>query len=305
MMQLWDLKKAIVENNIPHFLVLTGEERTLLFTYLEEIENRLAVKRTYADTLVDAYNKASSKSLLSTAKKLIIVKDDKSGLSDNKIITSLKHSSNYVVVILNSIDKRSSFIKDHGGVVVSFDKLASDILIGALKQKSAVKDDYLKWLVEVCDRDYGRCLQELDKVVLFPQDKHNEMFEKFARSGIIYCQIPDCVFDFSNAVMKRDIKRSYSLWEDLKRRGDSPIQVFSILYNNFRNLMLVQLNPNPTKENTGLEEKQINGVKWNKGKYSDKELVDTVLLIGELDSMIKQGTITEAVSMEYFLARVM
>lgn len=304
-MQLWDLKKAIVENNIPHFMVFTGEERTLLFTYLDEIEARLKITRTAADSLVDAYNKASSKSLLTAAKKLLIVKDEKAGLSDAKLINSLKHSSNYVILILTSLDKRGAFAKENADSIVSFDKLSSDILIGALKQRTVVKDNYLKWLVEVCDRDYGRCLQELDKVTLFEEDKQNEMFEKFARSGIIYCQIPDCVFDFSNAVMKRDIKRSYSLWEDLKRRGDSPMQVLSILYNNFRNLMVVQINDNPTKENTGLEEKQINGVKWNKGKYSDKELVDTVLLIGELDSMIKQGTISEAISMEYFLAKVM
>ena len=69
--------------------------------------------------------------------------------------------------------------------------------------------------------------------------------------------------------------------------------------------MLVQLSPNPTKESTGLEDKQINGIKWNRGKYTDKELVDTVLLISDLDNMIKQGLITEEISMEYFLAKVL
>lgn len=304
-MQIWDLKKAIVENNIPHFLILTGEERTLLFTYLDEIEGKLNIKHMTVSTLVDAYSKVSSKSLLDTSKKLVVVKEDKSSLSDDKLIRSLMSSSNYVVLVLTSIDKRSLSGKIYANNVVSFDKLSSDMLVKVLMAKAQVKESYMKWLVEVCDRDYGRCLNELDKVTLFPRDQHNTLFEKFARDGIIYCEIPDCIFDFSNAVMKRNIKESYSLWDDLKRRGDSPIQIFSVLYSNFRNLMIVQLSPNPTKESTGLEDKQINGIKWNKGKYSDRELVDTVLLIGELDNMIKQGLITEEVSMEYFLAKVL
>lgn len=304
-MQLWDLKKAIVEGNIPHFLVFSGEERTLLYTYLEELHKRLNIERTNADTLIDAYSKAASKSLLSAGKKLIIVKEDKSSLSDDKLLNSLTKSSNYIILILNNIDKRSQFAKQYADNIVIFEKMSADILLQALMPRANVQEKYLRWLIDVCDKDYGRCLLELDKVVLFDKDKHNELFEKFARDGIIYCQIPDCVFDFSNSVMKRDLKGSYSLWEDLKLRGDSPIQIFSILYNNFRNLMLVQLTPNPNKENTGLEDKQINGIKWNRGKYSDMELVETVLLIGELDTMIKQGLMSEEVAMEYFLAKVM
>lgn len=304
-MQIWDLKKAIVENSIPHFLILTGEERTLLFTYLDEIENKLNIQHMTVPTLVDAYSKISSKSLLDTSKKLVVVKEDKASLSDDKLVRSLMNSSNYVVLVLTTIDKRSITGKVYANNVVFFDKLPSDMLVKVLMSKANVKESYITWLVEICDRDYGRCLNELEKVTLFPADQHNNMFEKFARDGIIYCQIPDCIFDFSNAVMKRSVKESYSLWEDLKLRGDSPIQIFSVLYSNFRNLMIVQLSPNPTKESTGLEERQINGIKWNKGKYSDVELIDTVLLIGELDNMIKQGLITEEISMEYFLAKVL
>lgn len=304
-MQIWDLKKAIVEGNIPHFLVFSGEERTLLYMYLNELHDRLKIERSDTDTLVDAFNKAASRSLLSSNKKLIVVKDDKSSLSDDKLLNSICKSSNYIVLILTNIDKRSQFAKQFDNNIVIFDKMSESILTQALMPQANIPDNFIKWLIEVCGRDYGRCMMELDKVRIFEPSMHKELFEKFARDGIIYCQIPDCIFDFSNAVMKRDIKRSYSLWEDLKLRGDSPIQILSILYNNFRNMLLVQLSPNPNKENTGLEDKQINGIKWNKGKYSDNELMETVLLIGELDTNIKQGIITEEVAMEYFLAKVM
>lgn len=304
-MQLWDLKKCIMENNIPHLMIFTGEERTLMYTYINEVMNRLKLEKTCVDTIVEAYNKACAKSLLTLSKKLLIVKDDKSALSDDKMVKALVNSSNYVIVLLSSVDKRAQYYKSLSNYIVSFDKMSEDILMQVLKPLCNIQESYLKWLIEVCDRDYGRCLLELDKVRIFSKEQQNDLFAKFARDGIIYCQIPDCIFDFSNAILKRDIKRSYSLWEDLKLRGDSPIQIFSVLYNNFRNLMIVQLSEHPTKESTGLEEKQINGIKWNKGKYTDSELVDIVLLIGELDTMIKQGTISEDVSMEYFLAKVM
>lgn len=304
-MQLWDLKKSIVENSVPHFLVFGGEERTLMYTYINEIVSRLKVDKICVENIVDAYNAATTKSLLSLSKKLILVKEDKACFSDTKMIEALKRSSNYVIVMIPNIDKRAQYYKALEQNTVVFDKMSSDILFQALKPVASIQDSYLKWLIEVCDRDYGRCLLELDKVTVFPKDKQNDLFATFARDGIIYCQIPDCIFDFSNAVLKRDRRMSFSLWEDLKLRGDSSLQLFTVLYNNFKNLMLVQLARNATKENTGLEEKQIKGIKWNVGKYSDMELFDAVELIGNLDSSIKQGTITELMAMEYFLARTL
>lgn len=308
-MQIWELKSKIESNDIPNLLILTGDERALMQIYVNQIESVMGRKKICVPSVMDAYNESLTRSLIDTGTKLLFVADDSKFKTEEseKIWDKLKSiKAKLIVTYSGTLDKRSKFYKQFEDNIVYFDKMKEDMLVNVLSATLPIKSDYLKWLAQSCNNDYGRCLLELDKVSVFnlsDKEEMNKMFLSFAKSGVFHSDIPDCVFDFTNAVMKRDVRETFLILDDLKRRGDNPIQVLGLLYNNFRNLLSVQMATQLTSASIGLEERQINAIKWNKGKYTDYELMDAVQLIAELDRSIKIGTITDALALDYFIVR--
>ena len=74
-MELVNLMKKISEDNIPHFLILFGEEQKILELYEDKIAEKLQAKKVMCGSVSNFVSTAGRKSI-DKSKKVYIVQED-------------------------------------------------------------------------------------------------------------------------------------------------------------------------------------------------------------------------------------
>ena len=128
-MELLDLMKKISQNDIPHFLILFGEEQKILDIYIEHILSTTKGKRICKDSVSSVMQSVGKKSLDKSI-KVYTVTDDTDFLTADKKWDSVKKSlkRDYLILRYHSLDKRSAFIKHNKKDSVEFSHLSKDVL---------------------------------------------------------------------------------------------------------------------------------------------------------------------------------
>lgn len=153
-------------------------------------------------------------------------------------------------------------------------------------------------------KDYSRCRNEIRKLDLFPNENQTDLLREFAKSGAVHSELSDCIFDFSNSVLEKNVKQAMKYYNILKLTNEPNIRILSVLYNSFRNQALVQLSNNPTTETTGLTPFLINLARKRYRFYKNAELVEVLKLIQRVDTAVKVGDIAEDICVDYLLVRI-
>lgn len=302
-MELWELKNKIKNNSIPNLLIFTGPECGLMDIYINQIKQILGLEIKRNETVISCINTSKLINLIET-KYLFIVRGDKNFLKDEKLQEKAQKIKGVLIVIYDTIDKRSKLYKQFEENIITFDYMDDKTLIAILKKNNNLTDDQLKWLIYACGHDYNRCLLELNKISLFDGDK-SQLFEKFKRLGAFHEDIGEVIFQFVDSVAQRKPSQAWKLYSLLKLKGESNIKIISLLYSRLKNILIVQFCNNPTVENTGLTPYQITISKSCINRYSDKELLGIIDLLRLIDSNIKNGIIEEQISVEYLLATIL
>ena len=98
------------------------------------------------------------------------------------------------------------------------------------------------------------------------------------------------------------------LGEKIKKTEDgSAIKLMSVLYNSFRQVLMVQSTPynERTEEILGLTKGQIYVTSQRLNRYNLFELVDIVKLLRKLEKGIKVGLVEEKYAMDYLLGMIL
>ena len=113
-------------------------------------------------------------------------------------------------------------------------------------------------------------------------------------------------FGLIDAVVKRKKSEALKIFHELSSLGLNEMGVLTLLYNNFRNIIKIQLSPNPTPENTGLKSNQFWAIKKNNvGYYHKDELLYIFGLLTSMDRKIKTGYMPTSKSIEYVLINIL
>lgn len=312
-MELVDLMKCISSKNIPHFLILFGEEQTILNIYLTHILETTNTKRISADSVAYVMQNINKKSLDKSI-KLYVVQDDMAFLKAENSWEAVRNTSNkdYIILRYHSLDKRSAFVKKNQQNIVEFSRLSADVLqtyiskdLPDLSEKNASK------LVEYCNYDYGRILMEIDKIWQFQSHRFsnfnmnldsNDCFEKLDKQGLFHKEIGDITFELTNAVLGGYPETAIQKLDEAKRKGEPAMMIVSILYTGFRNLLAYQglgSNKQGAMERTGMTKGELYGCTKNVGGYSITEVKRNMLKCQEIEAGIKMGTIDEDIALEY------
>lgn len=312
-MELVDLMKRISSKNIPHFLILFGEEQTILNIYLTHILEATYTKRISADSVAYVMQNINKKSLDKSI-KLYVVQDDIAFLKAEDSWETVRNTptKDYIILRYHSLDKRSAFVKKNQQNIVEFSRLSSEVLqtyiskdLPDLSEKNATK------LVEYCNYDYGRILMEIDKIWQFQSHRFsnfnmnldsNDCFEKLDKQGLFHKEIGDITFELTNAVLGGYSETAIQKLDEAKRKGEAAMMIVSILYNGFRNLLAYQglgSNKQGAMERTGMTKGELYGCTKNVGGYSIAEVKRNMLKCQEIEAGIKMGTIDEDIALEY------
>lgn len=312
-MELVDLMKRISSKNIPHFLILFGDEQTILNIYLTHILETTNTKRISADSVAYVVQNINKKSLDKSI-KLYVVQDDMAFLKAENSWEAVRNTSNkdYIILRYHGLDKRSAFVKKNQQNIVEFSRLSADVLQTYIsKDLPDLSDKNASKLVEYCNYDYGRILMEIDKIWQFQSHRFsnfnmnldsNDCFEKLDKQGLFHKEIGDITFELTNAVLGGYTDTAIQKLDEAKRKGEPAMMIVSILYNGFRNLLAYQglgSNKQGAMERTGMTKGELYGCTKNVGGYSIAEVKRNMLKCQEVEAGIKMGTIDEDIALEY------
>lgn len=313
-MELVELMKSISYKVIPHFLILYGEEQTILDMYIQKIVQATGAKRFNFES-VSSVIKHSGKKSLDKSTKLYTIIDDNAFIKaeDNWDKVKDSMSKNYLIIRYNSLDKRSVFFKRNKENIVEFSHLTHDVLSQYISRDlPGLNEDNANKLVDYCNYDYGRILMEIDKIKQWQEHytdnegtpNTDSVFKLLDKQGLFYKEIGDITFELTDAVLGGYPETAMQKLDEAKRKGEPAMMISSILYNGFRNLLAYQglgSNKKGAVERTGLSKGDIWRCSKNVGGYSIEEVRRNMLICQNIESGIKTGTVDEDIALEYLI----
>ena len=314
-MELIDLMKKISSNDIPHFLILFGEEQKIIDIYINNICDKIQAKKVVKESVSSVVKNIGKKSI-DKCKKLYIVTDDIAftKLEDNWESAKNSINKDYVILRYNSLDKRSAFVRKNQQNIVEFSHLSNDVLQQYINRYLPdLSYENVSKLIQYCNNDYGRILLEVDKIWQAQSSRlsnfninldSNDCFVELDKQGLFHKEIGDITFELTNAVLGGYPEKAIQKLDEAKRKGEPAMMIASILYSGFRNLLAYQglgSNKQGAMERTGMTKGELYGCTKNVGGYNIKEVKRNMLLCQEIESGIKMGKIDEDIALEYLV----
>lgn len=322
-MKLHELQKQIISKELDKVYVFTGEEIGIMDVYLDKIYSVVGCDVVRMDSVQESYAKMTQRRI-SGAPRCFVVRDDKEFLKQDKIwgtVFSLADKSpDYLILVYSSMDKRSKFYKQNTEMLTEFEKLSPEMLAKYIrKELPGMKERDACKLAEICECNYSRILLECDKIrqyvaaqkrkVPFAVDiNYGAALKTLVEQGVIFQPIGDITFKFTDAILTRDYKNTSRYLREARQKGESEIMVLSILYNGFKQILMVQglgRNQSEPVKRTGLTPWQVKMAKEKQGHYSISELIEALKIVRFVEKGIKTGQIDADVSLEYVIVNIM
>ena len=312
-MNIQELQKQIINKQFDNLYIFLGEEIAIQKIYINKIAELEELEIQYVEEYKQIHNSLKVNNLFNT-KKLYIILDDLDISKQENVWQNINPNENILIFKYNNLDKRSKFYKQFEDRIVEFEKLSDEVLTKYIqKDLPNMYNENCKKLIDICNNNYNQILLEIDKIKQFDNlygdkeyNKINNIFLDLEHKGAFHKEISDITFTFIEKVLKRDIKQVYDLQKKLKQIGESNIKLLSLLYNNFKIVLLIQsCKSNDICKTTGLQYYQV---KYNQDKlnyYTIGELVYILRKIQQIESRIKQGTIDEVISLDYLLVNIL
>lgn len=300
-MEINQVKKQILDKELDKYYIFTGEERAVAKLYIDKMAEATGRTVKFADTIIDVLGKPKSKAFIQIP-ILYVIMDDNDFLTNEKAWDKIDSAIKDDVVVFwyMKADQRLKFWKKFKDRAVSFDKLDNRILKRHMMK--GLSDKAKDRLIEVCEGSYSRILLEEDKIESYKSDKllADDALDLLLKDGTVYRPANDAIFDFVEAVLDRDVEDAYSLLRESEECGEAPLVLITVLYTNFRNLLLYQTD----KDNCGLSGFEKKNVAFAKDNYSDGELIHALRILRKCEIGVKTGRIPDEISVHYFLSNV-
>ena len=115
------------------------------------------------------------------------------------------------------------------------------------------------------------------------------------------------IFDLSSAILKRDKKLTLEVLKVFPYIDSKPdVWLLSILLNNFKRLMDIQLNPLITASEMGISDKQYYVIKKNYLRvYTNQELIDIYEMLTRCEYLYKFGGLDTSHLVEYLVCKIL
>jgi len=312
-MQIHELKEQLVKKIVQPIYIFTGEEIAIMDIYINKIAEIMNTKPKRVDSIGSIFRRLQNQSFVNKP-SCYVIRDDKDYMQQDKIWEQMNNGliqgDNTIILVFTNLDKRSKFYKQHTDMLTEFEKLIPQVLAKYIKREIGLDINKAVKFAELCDCNYSRILLECDKIKHLAQANNisiDQAYDIAIRDNLIYTSPKDVIFELVDAVCKRQPERSYLLLDELMATNENPLGAISLLYTNFRSMLLVQsagTKADITKR-TGLTGWQVKLAREKGVNYSVGELVKYLRLIRETEKGIKTGVIEQEMSLDYILANVL
>ena len=235
---------------------------------------------------------------LIASNRVYAVRDDKDFLSNEsrwKRLEDIRYGT--LILMYTKIDGRSKFLKQFEDIVITFDRMTSSQLLNHFAKSVNFPTPLLEQIIELCDRDYSRISNELDKLnrVSLPTEK--------AVSEIVHRDVEFQVFEAVDSVIRYEPIRAFEYLEILLATQDNVLGFLTLLYNQFSAAARI-LGSSDAKESTiNVKQFTINKIKSN-FNYSLDSAFKGMTIIGDIIEGIKSGLYTDTLAVQICLLKI-
>lgn len=304
-MTLEELKKSILDNTITNKPIIfkTNGNNFLAKHYINEISKVRNLEIEYYEDLSILSNSTWDiffDSTMKTGPSLGVIYSEVYLWGSN----SLNDLTDVILVISKFSDKIVE--KDLSEYIVTLPKLERwQLKDYAYSLLPGLKAEDLDVLLNLCGDDIFRLQQEMDKFLLFSESERKYLFDDFVLDGALSDLSTYDIFKLSNALTSYDLQTIKSIYRELDRIDVTDFALLVLMLKNFRNIIMVQLNSNPTPENTGLEGKQLYAIKRIPRVYSQAQLTKIYTTLCELDLKVKSGDFPTPIMVDYIIMKIL
>lgn len=163
----------------------------------------------------------------------------------------------------------------------------------------------IDFVLSLCSNNLDRLNCELSKLELFSIAERKFLLEQMIMDGSFNDISDYTIFNFTNALIKKDMQTLKSIYKEIKNVDINEFGLAITLLKNFKNIISVHLNNNPTVANTGLSDKQLYAIKKLPRCFSQESLVNIYKFLCSIDSKIKMGELPIELSIDYITMKVL
>lgn len=221
--------------------------------------------------------------------------------SSPHMITHLKN----VILVLNSFEDEMNE-KQCAPFTTLIPKLEDwQIKDWVYSLSEGVPTNALDWLISICGSNIDRARQTVEKLVLFSPNERKYVFEALIQDGEFEDLTSFNIFNYTSAITSKNIDTLLNIYKEIEAVDINEFGLLKVLQQNFKNLLLVQLNLNPTPENTGIDAKRLWAIKKQPKVYTPEQLVSIFEFLCDVDRQVKEGDLPPEILRDYILTKIL
>ena len=272
----------VVKSAVNMFSVFTGEFRDLNFTFFGK------------DASISEVIAALLTPPMFSEYRVVCVNDYTGDLKQIK--EYLKNPSSTSVLLFTG-----ALTPNFNGIIplceiVDCNRLEKSYLEGwvvrkAASQKISVSQKAASLLVEYCNRDMNSVYNELVKLMDYAEGAIDESDVK----ELVSPQIEYKVFELSEAIAEKNADKAVELVNLMLAENNSAVSLMGMLFNHFRRLLFVSLNPKSDTLSSDLKVKEyaVKVALRQAAKFSPRRLKAVFDRLNSLDVSVKAGKISD------------
>lgn len=272
----------VVKSAVNMFSVFSGEFRDLNFTYFNK------------DASISEVIAALLTPPMFSEYRVVCVNDYTGDLKQIK--EYLKNPSSTSVLLFTG-----ALTPNFNGIIplceiVDCNRLEKSYLEGwvvrkAASQKISVSQKAASLLVEYCNRDMNSVYNELVKLMDYAEGAIDESDVK----ELVSPQIEYKVFELSEAIAEKNADKAVELVNIMLAENNSAVSLMGMLFNHFRRLLFVSLNPKSDTLSSDLKVKEyaVKVALRQAAKFSPRRLKAVFDRLNSLDAGVKAGKISD------------
>ena len=294
MSDLVSFQKDIRNRDLKPFYILHGEEIGLMNVYLNQIPG---VVRESSVGMV--WKQLTQKGIVAK-NRVFAVRDDKEFLVNEsrwKRLGDVRYGT--LILMVTKMDKRSKLLKAFPENCVEFEKMTEVQLSRHFesKYKQSIEPKIIKLVIDLCLNDYSRIDNELDKLARLPSITEESVIQ------LVSHKVDIDIFSLVDNVIQYQPEQAIEKVEELLGRGESPIGLLTLLYQNFNNAAIVLGADDPKEASLGIKQFLINKILYG-FNYSLDSALEGMSILGDALEGIKQGRYTERTAVYISLFKI-
>lgn len=302
-MLISELKKSIEDKSIINSRVIVAElpkskNTFIIHQYLHQIvlDNNLSISLIDDISVInDPFNSFKDALWVNYVDKFVGNVED----------IFLRIPSNcFLIIVANVVENEIKSL--YNKYVVEIPELEnSQIRAYAYSNLEGIDKKRIDWLLDICKYDIYKLDQEIDRLKIFPIGDRNYTFQQCVEGGIYDNLSLYNIFNFTNALITKDINKLKIILSEIENCDVEPTGLITILNNNFRNIISIQLDPTATAESLNMNAKQFSAIRYSCGRYTKEQLISAYKLISLLDFNLKTGKLPAACIADYVVTHLL